>query len=403
MRHVPMLLVMLALLSACAPGILKPAAPPEKPAAAKPGQTQLRVTHFAALAGWNEDRHGEALHAFQNSCASILKRPADRQFGGNAAVPGGRYGDWRAVCGQAMALDVADHAGARQFFETRFTPYEVYDALATDAPQTGLFTGYYVPQLNGTWVKGGNYQTPLLARPDDLVSVSLGAFDDKLGGNTLWGRVVDGKLVPYPDRKAIEGGALGAKAKPLLWVDSPVDAFFLHVQGSGQVRLADGTVRHVGFAGKNGLTYKSIGRILIERGEIPAEKLSMDAIRAWIDARPAEGQALIEQNPSYVFFRLLDGDGPLGAQGVALTAERSLAVDLRYMPMGAPVWLETIEPLSANQPLHRLMVAQDTGGAIQGVVRGDVFFGAGERATRRAGNMKHPGRYFILLPNGVKP
>lgn len=412
MRHAPLLLVTTLLLSACAPGFMKPSRPPEKPiadkpTADKPGQVQLRRASFAALVGWPKDRHGEALVAFQKSCASILKRPADRQLGGNASVPGGRNGDWQAACKKALALNTADHASARAFFESQFTPYEVHDALAADAPQTGpqtgLFTGYYVPDLNGAWARGGKYQTPLLARPDDLVSVSLGAFDDSLGGNTLWGRVVDGKLQPYHDRKAIEGGVLGAKAKPLLWVDSPVDAFFLHVQGSGQVRLADGTVRHVGFAGKNGLTYKSIGRILIDRGEIPAEKLSMDAIRAWIDARPQEGQALIEQNPSYVFFRLLEGDGPLGAQGVALTGGRSLAVDLRYMPLGAPVWLETHEPLDGKQAMNKLMVAQDTGGAIRGVVRGDIFFGAGVQATKQAGNMKRPGRYFILLPNGLKP
>jgi membrane-bound lytic murein transglycosylase A len=142
---------------------------------------------------------------------------------------------------------------------------------------------------------------------------------------------------------------------------------------------------------------------LIDRGEIPADQLSMNAIRAWIDARPQEGQALIEQNPSYVFFRLLEGDGPLGAQGVALTGGRSLAVDLRYMPLGAPVWLETHEPLDGKQAMNKLMVAQDTGGAIKGVVRGDIFFGAGAQATKQAGNMKRPGRYFILLPNGLKP
>jgi membrane-bound lytic murein transglycosylase A len=142
---------------------------------------------------------------------------------------------------------------------------------------------------------------------------------------------------------------------------------------------------------------------LIDSGEIPADRLSMDAIRAWIDARPVKGKALIEQNPSYVFFRMLNGEGPLGAEGVALTPGRSLAVDRRFMPLGAPLWLETHDPLDADQPMNRLMVAQDTGGAIRGVVRGDIFFGAGQEATRRAGNMKRPGRYFILLPNAVSP
>lgn len=392
-----------ALLAACAPAPKPPVIATPTPTPEKPGQVQLRQWSFGALAGWAEDRHGEALVAFQKSCASMLRRPADRNLAANPAAPGGRVGEWFDVCTQAMRLDTSDHGGAKHFFETQFTPYAVHDAQATDAPQSGLFTGYYEPELNGTWVRGGKYQTPLLARPADLVSVSLGQFADDLGGNTLWGRVVDGKLKPYPDRKAIEGGALGALGKPLLWVDSPVDAFFLHVQGSGQVRLADGSLRHVGFAGKNGRPYKSIGRVLIDSGEIPAERLTMDAIRGWIDARPSEGQALIEKNPSYVFFRLLDGDGPLGAQGVALTAERSLAVDRRFMPLGAPLWLETHEPLDGAKPLNRLMISQDTGGAIKGVVRGDFFFGAGQMATKRAGNMKRPGRYFILLPNSISP
>jgi len=391
------------LLAACAPAPKPPLPVPPTPTVEKPGQVQLRRWAFSALAGWADDRHGEALVAFKKSCASMLRRPADRTLAANPAAPGGRGGDWFGVCRQAMGMDSHAHARAKQFFETQFTPYAVLDAQADGTPETGLFTGYYEPELNGTWARGGKYQTPLLARPADLVSVSLGQFSDELGGNTLWGRVKDGKLKPYPDRKAIEGGALGSLGKPLLWVDSPVDAFFLHVQGSGQVRLADGSLRHVGFAGKNGRPYKSIGRVLIDSGEIPAERLTMDAIRDWIDARPLEGQALIEKNPSYVFFRLLDGDGPLGAQGVALTPGRSLAVDRRYMPLGAPFWLETHEPLDGAKPLNRLMVSQDTGGAIKGVVRGDFFFGAGERATKRAGNMKRAGRYFILLPNAITP
>lgn len=415
MRHVrfplvatPLVLALLSVLSACAPALKPsapptPSAPPAPPGVEKAQQIQLRAWSFAALAGWADDQQGQALAAFQKSCAAIVKRDPQKTFAANPTAPGGLTGDWQRPCGVALKLDPNDDGRARDFFETHFTPYEVRDVLVENAPETGLFTGYYEPELNGTWVRGGAYQTPLLARPDDLVSVSLGAFDETLGGTTLWGRVVDGKLQPYFDRKAIESGVLGDKAKPLVWVDSPVDAFFLHVQGSGQVRLADGTVRHVGFAGKNGLPYQSIGRILIERGEIPAERLTMDAIRAWIDARPAEGRALIQRNPSYVFFRMLDGDGPLGAAGVALTAGRSLAVDPRFMPYGAPLWLQTHESLDAEKPMNRLMVAQDTGGAIRGVVRGDIFYGAGALATRQAGNMKRPGRYFILLPKSVVP
>ena len=368
----------------------------------QPGATEPTVTvvpaSYRQLQGWDTDRHGDALAAFQKSCVKLLARAANKAVADNPAAPGGLAGDWHAPCRAAQDLDVQDHARARQYFEEWFAPYAVRDVAAGGDGGIGLFTGYYVPELNGTWVRGGAYQTPLLARPDDLVSASLGQFDDELGGNTVWGRVQNGRLQPYPDRRAIETGALGEGARPILWVDSSVDAFFLHIQGSGQVRLADGTVRHVGFAGKNGRPYKSIGRILIDRGEISADRLTMDSIRAWIDARPEEGADLMRQNPSYVFFRLLDGEGPLGAQSVALTAERSLAVDRRFMPLGAPVWMEVNDPLDATKPFNRLMVAQDTGGAIKGVVRGDIFFGAGDLAAKRAGNMKRPGQYFILLP-----
>lgn len=402
MRPALVLPVVAALLAAACAPISTPAPAPE----IKTGRqvpAQLVATTFGALQGWSQDRHGEAVPALKKSCAKLMTLPDDRRLGANDGVPGGQVKNWRGVCAAAGRLDMVDNAGAKRFFETWFAPYEVRDALAAQGGEAGLFTGYYEPELNGAWSRGGKFQTPLLARPSDLVSVGLGAFDEDLGGNTVWGRVQGARLKPYPDRAAIEGGVLGELAKPLLWVDSPVDAFFLHVQGSGRVRLSDGTVAHVGYAGKNGKGYKSIGRILIDSGEIPADRLTMDAIRKWVDARPSKGPALLKQNPSYVFFRLLKGDGPLGAQGVALTAERSLAVDRRFLPLGAPLWLQTHDPLDAAQSYNRLMVAQDTGGAIKGAVRGDIFFGAGNLATRRAGNMKRPGHYFILLPLSVIP
>lgn len=403
-RFVPLIVVLSGVLSACAtPPVGPTKIPDQTPSAAeKPQTVRVERVSFAALQGWELDDMATALSAFQRSCARMLTLPADRLVADNPQAPGGRIGDWQQTCREAQNHGGADGSGAQQFFEAHFTPYRVFDASKQTDPQTGLFTGYYIPQLNGTWVQGGAYQTPLLARPADLVSVNLGAFDEELGGNTIWGRVENGRLQPYPDRRAIESGALADRAQPLLWVDSAVDAFFLHVQGSGQVRLVDGTVRQVGFAGKNGQPYKSIGRLLIDRGEIPADHLTMDAIRDWVDARPDAGLDLLRENPSYVFFRLLE-DGPMGAQGVTLTAERSLAVDLRYMPLGAPVWMQTHDPLDKSKPFNRLMIAQDTGGAIKGVVRGDIFFGAGELATKRAGNMKRPGQYFILLPNGVTP
>jgi len=392
------ILGLVLLLNACA----KPPAPSApKPTLKKPvpSKADVRMRTFAGLEGWGDDQHGFALKAFQKSCAKLMTLPEGRSLAVNGAVPSGKVKDWKQVCGAAASLSTQDHATAKHFFETWFVPYEVSDPSAKE----GLFTGYYEPELNGSWQQGGVYQTPLLSRPDDLVSINLGTFDKDLGGNTIWGRVMDGRLRPYPKRLAIENGDLGDLAQPIMWVDSAVDAFFLHIQGSGQVKMKNGQITRVGFAGKNGQTYKSVGRILIDSGEIPANRLTMDAIRNWVDTRPIEGPKLLQKNPSYVFFRVLTGDGPIGAQGVALTPGRSLAIDRRFVSLGVPLWLQTRDPLNVNTPLHRLMVAQDTGGAIKGVVRGDIFFGAGERATKRAGNMKRPGRYFILLPHTVSP
>jgi len=370
---------------------------PEQPPGGEP-RVELRSWTFAALPGWSLDRHGPALAAFQKSCKRLMTLPFDRNVGANDAVPGGTVQNWKGPCDAAQALTSSDDVAAKRFFETWFAPYEVADAGEPE----GLFTGYYEPELKGAWQRGGAYQTPLYARPDDLVSVSLGAFDDELGGNTIWGQVRDGKLLPYADRARIEAGEVNG-LRPLLWVDDPVDAFFLHVQGSGLVKMQDGSIARVGFAGKNGRTYKSIGRVLIDSGEIPADRLTMDSIRDWVHARPLAGPELLRKNPSFVFFRLLKGDGPLGAQGVALTPGRSLAVDRRYLPLSAPIWLTTHDPLDAAKPFQRLMIAQDTGGAIRGVVRGDIFFGPGDEAAKRAGNMKRPGRYFIFLPLSVVP
>ena len=384
----------------CAP-VPKPTPPTAvtiKPVPKKPTKITLKSWTFTALPGWADDQHANALSAFQKSCVKLMTLPGDRDVASNGSAPGGKVVQWRQPCEAAKALGAGTDALAKHFFETWFVPYEVSNLGEPE----GLFTGYYEPELNGSWTQGGAYQTPLYARPVDLVSVSLGAFDDELGGNTIWGRVDGGKLRPYAVRATIENGAVGG-LRPLLWVDDPVDAFFVHVQGSGRIKMPDGSIVRVGFAGKNGRPYKSIGRVLIDSGEIPADRLTMDAIRKWVHARPVKGPELLRKNPSFVFFRLLEGDGPLGAQGVALTAERSLAVDRRFMPLGAPVWLMTHRSLDAKTPYRRLMIAQDTGGAIKGVVRGDIFYGAGERATKQAGNMKRPGRYFLLLPLSVVP
>ena len=242
---------------------------------------------------------------------------------------------------------------------------------------------------------------PAAAPPDDAELL----FDTELRGRRLFGRVEDGELRRLPSRAEIDSGALDDTAPVLAWVDDAVEAFFLHVQGSGRIGFEDGAILRVGYAASNGHAYVSIGRALIERGALAADAVSLQSIRAWLAAHPKEAASVLALNPSYVFFRALEGDGPVGAQEVALTPGRSLAVDRRFLPLGVPLWLDITAP-SANsgapdRALRRLVVAQDTGGAIRGPVRGDLFWGFGADAESIAGRMKHTGRYYLLLPRGV--
>ncbi len=303
------------------------------------------------------------------------------------------------MCKALAGLRRPSPVSARKFFEDWFQPYQV---SGQDGP-TGLFTGYYEAHLNGARKPDNTYRFPLYRRPADLISVDLGKFRDAMKGERIAGSVVDGRLVPYADRNAITRGALKRRGLELLWVDSAVDAFFLHIQGSGRVSMSDGAVVRVGYAGANGRPYRAIGRDLIKSGAIPADRISMQTIRAWLAAHPNQAQEMMGRNRSYIFFRTLQGDGPIGALGVALVPGRSLAVDRRFIPLGLPVWLDATDPMSAATPLRRLLVAQDTGGAIRGPVRGDMFWGHGAAAAARAGRMKSRGRYYLLLPRRPHP
>jgi membrane-bound lytic murein transglycosylase A len=264
-----------------------------------------------------------------------------------------------------------------------------------------LITGYFEPELRGSRERGGGFTVPLYRRPSDLVAVNHDSFSKELNGQRIAGKVIQGRLVPYYDRSQIERGALRGRNIELVWVDSATDAFFLHIQGSGRIRMRDGSILRVGYAGSNGHPYTAIGRALIKRGAIPRDKVSMQTIQKWLAAHPADGATLMRTNKSYVFFRELTGAGPLGAQGVALTPERSIAVDRRFLPLGLPVWLDTTLPDATNSQFRKLMIAQDTGGAIRGAVRADIFWGFGEYAARMAGAMKSRGRYWFLRP--IKP
>jgi membrane-bound lytic murein transglycosylase A len=380
------------LAAACvtAPPTPPPAPPPSLPATYRP-------VDFRALPDWGADQVELAWPAFRVGCTVLTKPAAPR-----AAL-------WSPVCAAAENVDATDAAAIRSFFETHFIPYQV---LAADGGDSGTITGYYEPLLAGSRAKSERYAVPLYAVPDDLLTIDLVSLYPELKGKRLRGRVDGRKVVPYWSRAEIENGKAPLDGKVLVYVADPVEAFFLQIQGSGRVALDDGSVVRVGYADQNGHPYRSIARVLIDRGEIEASRASMQGIREWGRRHPAELPALLDENPSYVFFREVPApapgtleariDGPIGTLGVPLAAGRTLAVDTRSIPLGAPVFLATTYPLSET-PLRRLMLAEDTGGAIRGALRADFFWGFGDDAGREAGRMKQDGRMWILWPKDAGP
>jgi membrane-bound lytic murein transglycosylase A len=399
------ILALIVSISACAPAAVLPPTmfvpePKTGSVASEPSVQKLglKKTTFKKITGWSGDRHDQAIGTFLLSCTKFAKMPADRSLG----TIGGLAGDWTTPCKAAAALPVGRKELSQAFFETHFEPY-----LATvDGRPEGLFTGYFEIELNGSWLRKEPYTTPIYERPPELVDANLGDFTDDLKGKRLIGKVIAGRFVPFDDRAAIEAGAISGRGLEMIWVDSAVDAFFLHVQGSGRVSMDDGSIVRIGYVARNGHAYKSIGRELIKRGALSRERVSMQSIKTWLRDNSEKAPALMASNPSFIFFRIIDGalkpldkqQGPIGAQGVPLTPGRSLAVDRAYLPLGIPIWLDTTDPLEPGLPLRRLVIAQDTGSAIKGPVRGDLFWGFGAEAATRAGLMKQPGNYFLLLP-----
>lgn len=339
-----------------------------------PARFTLEPATFSQLQGWADDRLAAAIPAFLKSCGRFLTLPdAAPLDAGPMVADYGRVGLWRELCEAAGALPPKDDTAARRFFEIFFIPLSVADYGASE----GLFTGYYEIELNGSRQRQGRYQTPIYRRPSEL------------GAATRYSRA------------EIEDGVLSGLGLELLWVDDPIDAFFLEIQGSGRVRLRNGGTARVGYDGQNGQPYVPIGRLLVERGVVPRSKATMMTIRDWMNQHPAAGAALRRENPSYVFFRELPGDGPLGAEKVVLSAERSIAVDRAFIALGIPIWVEADERFASAESIRRLVVAQDTGGAIKGPVRGDLFWGTGSAAASRAGAMNARGRYYLLLPRNI--
>lgn len=372
---------------------------------------QVTPVAYGSLPEWRTDRLEGTVEAFQRSCERVRRQPEDRARRG-FKFPGGDpfYGiieDWLAVCSAAATVGM-DPDERRRFFEENFTPI----AITVGQTREGLMTGYFEPEYAGSLTRDETYQTPLHGLPPDLVTASLGAFSDDFSGRQIFGRVEGNRFVPYAERRDIRlGEGLPAETEELIYLADPVDAFFLEIQGSGRIRLPDGGIVRIGYAGKNGRAYVPIGRVLREQGALAPDNISMQTIREWLTANPDQAPAIMDANPSYVFFRKLDlhpALGPIGAQGVPLTTERSLAVDRRYHSLGVPVYLETTLPVppgdtaSQEEPAYRrLMIMQDTGGAIRGPVRGDVFFGSGEGPGEVAGRMAQPGRFTVLLPKAL--
>jgi membrane-bound lytic murein transglycosylase A len=336
------------------------------------------------LPDWQNTDLLPSYSALQQSCRALKNKP-----------------NWQTLCSHAETLLQTDNASLHQFFESAFSPYQVSNP---DGSTQGLITGYYEPKLLGSRTQTKRFRFPIYGVPDDLLTIDLGDVYPQLKGMRLRGRLQGKKVLPYYDRADIEHGKAAVQGRELFWVDNAVELFFLQIQGSGRIELPDGSSIKIGYADQNGQPYASIGKKLIEMGELKLEQASMQGIKQWGEQHPDKLPALLAQNPSYVFFRELPDQlsAPLGALGVPLTDAYSIAIDPRTIPLGAPVFLSTTYP-NTNQPLNRLMLAQDTGGAIRGAVRADFFWGYGEEAGVLAGRMKQEGQMWVLFPRGAEP
>lgn len=356
----------------------------------------LKKTTFERLSEWQEDDHTAALKAFQLSCHEILKRNPESFFSANEKT--GRVKDWQVICEAAKQIQHQDKATAKQFFETWFEPFFIKNNFTSH----GVFTGYYLPLLHASLQKQNQYQIPIYGLPTNLVKVNLGFFHQLLIGKVITGQVKNGMVYPFPKRAEINNGAIHKTTSVIAWVDNPIDLFFAQVQGSAIVELPNHEKFLIGYAGDNGYSYTAIGKILIQQHDLNPNGISMQSIRAWLQDHPDQVMSILNRDASYVFFKTLKNNNPLGTEHVELTDGRSLAVDTHFIPLGAPLWIDTEIPQKDNpdlrKPFQHLLIAQDTGGAIKGIIRGDIYFGAGDEATFLAGHMNNRGKYWILLP-----
>ena len=360
--------------------------PPVKPAPPAHPEVAFEESSFDRLPQIQDHTWEPALAAFQRSCEVMQAGPV-----------------WEDVCRSALATDPI---GAQRFFLANFTPWKVFVANddATLVQDTGLMTGYYEPELLGSRTRSTPFTHPIYGVPDDLLVIDLAELYPQLKELRLRGKLEGRRVVPYDDRATIQKRT-DLAPRAIAWVNDPVDAFFLHIQGSGRIRLPDGTFMRVGFADQNGRKYHSIGTWLIREGHLKSHELSMQRIRRWARENPSRVDEALAQNPSYVFFEERKGSpdlGPLGAQGVPLTPEASVAVDLRYWRLGTPFIVDASQASPALK-IVRPVIAQDTGGAIRGIIRFDYFWGFGDKAGEAAGRQKSNAFSWVLVPNGMKP
>jgi membrane-bound lytic murein transglycosylase A len=367
------IIVTVFVLSACQPK--PPAVDPDT----LPPVSQLQAVDWQQLNGWPGADVGPSLEAFLQSCRVLQYKKG-----------------WAEVCQEAELLSGEPNDTLVDFFEQRFVPHRVNNK---DGSDTGTITGYYVPELNGSRIRTQRFNNPIYAVPDDLLTIDLRSVYPELEGYRLRGRLEGNRVVPYYTRLELDQATETLKGNELLWVEDPVELFFLHIQGSGSIRFDNGENVMINYGNQNGHPYRSIGKLLIERGEMTLNQMSMQNIRAWAKQNPDQVAKLLGENPSYIFFRELPKEmtTPPGSLGVPLTPEVSIAVDPRTIPLGAPVFLSTTWPYNPK-PLNRLMVAQDTGGAIKGAVRADFFWGMGHEAGALAGRLKQDGKMWVLLP-----
>lgn len=351
------------------------------------GNMRLASVSFDDLAGWQTEDFAALIPVFAKNCSQIQK--TKKEYIESEAVRI-KTSDWQSKCRKFESEKIKTSAQMKKFIESEFKPYAVTD----DGKADGKFTSYYEAVIRASYQKDGKYKYPVYGRPTDLAEINLRDFDAKLPDMRLVGRVENGKFVPYYNRRDIEKN--GIKAPVLMWGDDLVDIHFMQIQGSAVAKMSDGSEVRIGFADSNGHKFKGIGSILLQKGYIKSGEVSMPKIREWLRANPEKAEELMHENHRYIFQRITNADGPVGAYGISLTAGRSLAVDTRYIPLGSMLWLDTVSP--DKRSIRKIVFAQDIGSAIKGVVRGDYFWGHGEEALEYAGRMNSVGKYYILAP-----